>query len=51
MYQSACEPLVMNVLVPLILQAEPLRTAVVRIWETSEPASCPVRPLEASLGF
>ncbi|EWS62787.1 hypothetical protein Y695_03982 [Hydrogenophaga sp. T4] len=38
-YTSPCTPLVMNILLPLITQWSPSRTARVRMPATSEPAS------------
>src|ERR687891_53002 len=49
-YQEACEPFVMKHLVPLITYLSPFLTAVVRMEETSEPASGSVRQNDASLG-
>ncbi len=50
MYQLAYSPLVMKHLEPLITHLSPLRTAVVFIPDTSEPASGSVRQNEASSG-
>ena len=50
MYQEAWLPLVMKHLVPLMTYLSPWRTAVVRMLDTSEPASGSVRQKEASLG-
>ena len=50
MYQEAWLPFVMKHLVPLMTYLSPLLTAVVRMLETSEPASGSVRQKEASFG-
>ena len=44
--QSACTPLVMNILLPLITYSSPTRSALVRIDATSDPAPGSVTAIE-----